>query len=169
MTVVSCTVPLPDAQSPFAATKDTAMRIKFLALIALPVVLTISLAGCAKAETSPTANSEKPAAAAAAPTTAPSTDPLHLGNRRDHSTAIGTIGNPAPAGTAVPLTFAGKPMMTVTIGAVTVNAAAEVAKNVSSAPPAATGTQYMLIPVTYDSIASSVAPSDDVQLTSSPP
>jgi hypothetical protein len=127
--------------------KPIHMRTKLIAMIALPLALTIGLGGCAQANAPTTSKPKQSAAAIPTPTKTPVSDNiLAREDANDHSGLPGTRGNPAPAGSLVDLGsgFSAK------VGPINLNAADDVAKNLPKAQLRKAGDQWILFRVVYD-------------------
>jgi len=124
------------------------MNQRLATLVALPLLIALTVTGCATtaapaSSSTDTGSDAAPAEGEEAPAEeAPAAD-------------TGTRENPTPAGTVIELSsMSGEAIYQVTIGAVTVNANDAVATENEFNEPAPEGFQYLMFPVTYTYVGS---------------
>ena len=128
------------------------MQKKFHFLATLTLLLAVALTGCASASVTKPEDVKSTSGGSAAP--------------KAPAEKVGTRSNPAPAGTSVTVKdVAGSPTYTVVIGAVNMDAGAQVAADNQFNEPAKPGTQYIIIPVTFTYIGKETGtPGSDVNV-----
>lgn len=128
------------------------MRTKSIALLAVPLILAIALAGCSSVGASAPGDVTTTSGGSAAPA-AP-------------ADKVGTRVNPAPAGTVISLKdVSGNPEYEITFGPVILDGAAVVAEMNDYNPDPKPGFQYLFVPVIYKYVGkTSGTPGIDVRI-----